>query len=227
MHCEKRDPFLSNLKEAADFFRETVKKVSMVTVMADYDCDGVMSALILDRFLAEYAAAERLAFRARIRFPKRFSEEYGLSMNVVDETDEGLLITVDNGIAAIPQIRKTKEKGLMVLVIDHHLPPMDGTLPMADVILDPHAVAGSDFSDYCGAGLAFRFAMETLPSLPAKTRMKMCVFASLATVADMVPLKGDNRNLVKDGLALINALPEAVWLMILVALFGGIATLVV
>ena len=203
LHPEK-NPFVANLKEAADFFKKAAKEVPLVTVMADYDCDGVMSALILERFLAEFAKAEKLSYRIRIRFPKRFSEGYGLSMNVVNETEEGLLITVDNGIAAVSQIREAKKKGLKVLVIDHHLPPKDGILPPADVILDPHAQEGSAFADYCGAGLAFRFAQKAMPSLPAAVKKKLCVFASIATVADMVPLYGDNRNLVKEGLALIN-----------------------
>lgn len=195
------DPYLTNLGEAVAFAKEVMKTTDDVTIVGDYDADGVCSSTILSIAVKEYTGKE-----PKIRIPRRFSEGYGLSMKIIDEIDDGLIITVDNGIAAIEQIKAAKNKGLKVIVIDHHLPVTNEEtgkirLPEADVIIDPHAIEGSQFSCYCGAGLAYRFAKELIPN--SSMLDPLLVFASIATVTDVMPLIGDNRNLVIKGLDLI------------------------
>lgn len=194
----KRDPYLANLEDAVQFIQKEIAAGSKISVIGDYDCDGITSSTIMDLALTEASGVEPY-----IRIPRRFSEGYGLSMKIIDEIDEGLIITVDNGIAAIDQIKAAKEKGLKVVVIDHHLPVQDDktgkiTLPEADIILDPHAIPGSDFKNYCGAGLAYRVAKLLVPNSPLLT--PMLALASIGTVADVMTLTGDNRNIVIDGL---------------------------
>lgn len=199
-----RDGFIKNLDNAVKFAKEFLKtnSTSKITIVGDYDCDGIMATGIM-------AIAFRLyGVEVETRLPKRFSEGYGLSEKIIDEIDEGLIITVDNGIAAVKAIEKAKKKGLSVIIIDHHLPlsyTIDGNkkiiLPDADVIVDPAAEDESDFSNYCGAALAYHFARKLLPDMKLKN---LLVLVSIATVADVMPLVGPNRTMVKDGLKYIN-----------------------
>lgn len=199
---EMEMPYLNQLKEAADFIRRYIETTpeGMIHIIGDYDCDGITATAILV-----------LAFRyadcdVSYRIPYRFSEGYGLNEKIIDEIDDGLIITVDNGIAAINAVKKAKEKGLKVVVTDHHIPVKDKDgniiLPEADVILDPHInPEKSEFEDYCGAGLAYRLAREINPSMNLRD---LRVLASIATVADVMPLYGANRTLVRHGLEDIN-----------------------
>lgn len=196
------EPFLYGLKESVEFIKQCIQDGSDIHIFADYDCDGIMSGSILFRALSEYLSLSGKKQKITIRFPKRFTEGYGISESAVNEFDHGLLITVDNGITAIDPIQKAKEKGMHVVVFDHHL--AGGTLPSADVIVDPHIETKSDFSQYCGAGIAFRFAKEILPK-ESPILDKLLVLAGIATVADMVPLYGANRYLVQQSLQLINS----------------------
>ena len=198
---DSRTPFIKNLKEAVEFIKNFIAKQpnAKITIVGDYDADGVCATDIL------YIALRYMGIEAKTRLPRRFSEGYGLSEKIIDEIDEGLVITVDNGIAAASAIQKAKDTGLSVIVIDHHLAPKDDNgnwvLPPADIVIDPHNNDGSEFEDYCGAGLAYRLAKEMLPQYELK---ELCVVASIATVADVVPLIGANRTLVQDGLRYIN-----------------------
>lgn len=192
----KRDPEVVNLTDAAELIKDYLDSGRPVKVMADYDCDGVMSGTILYMAFKAYSGRD-----IPIRFPKRFSEGYGLSMNVINETDSGLIITIDNGIAAVDQIKAARDKGIDVVVIDHHLPRKDGVLPDANIIVDPHVYHG-EFDEYCGAGLGLRLAKELIPRNPLLN--KLTAFAGIATVADVMRLVGDNRNIVKDSLNMVN-----------------------
>lgn len=95
-------------------------RIELITIFGDYDVDGISATSIM------YWTFTKMKWpRLRLRVPKRFSEGYGLSEKVIDEIPSGLVITVDNGIAAFNAIKKAKEKGLAVIVTDHHLAPMD------------------------------------------------------------------------------------------------------
>lgn len=173
-----------------------------ITVVGDYDVDGVTSSTEWHLML------EAKKIRHRIRLPKRHSEGYGLNVNIIDEIDEGIVLTVDNGIAALPAIQKAKDKGLYVIIVDHHMPVIekqeDGTvktiLPNADIIIDPHAVDnGADFKTYCGAGLTYKIAEQWFDK-DSPVLKKVISFAAIGTVADVMPLVKDNRKIVKNGM---------------------------
>lgn len=199
----KADPYLDGL----DICIQTLKafKGNNITVVADYDADGIMAGCIMQLGLEAYVkkVLDRHDIKIRIRYPKRFSEGYGLSEKIINEIDDGLLITVDNGITAVNEIAIAKKKGLTVVITDHHLPPADGIIPKADALLDPKATSGSEFVEYCGAGLAYRFIKELNIPKSEVLLQKILIFAGIATVADIVPLHGDNRNLVKRACELI------------------------
>ena len=170
-----------------------------VYVVGDYDSDGINATTIM------YWAFSKAGVRVITRIPRRFSEGYGLSTKIISEIPpESLVITVDNGIAAADAINLAKERMMTVIVTDHHLPPKDADgniiLPEADVVVDAH-LGGSDFEDYCGAAVAFRFMQEMLPNMNHKA---LLVHAAVATITDVVPLVGPNRELVCEGLKLMN-----------------------
>ena len=186
----EKDPYLQGLDECGEVIRKFTGK--KITIVADYDCDGILAGIIMKKGLDDYFKDKDIDIT--IRYPKRFSEGYGISMKIINEITEGLVITVDNGIAAAKEIKAAKDKGLIVVVTDHHLPPASGELPICDALLDPKADKISKFKEYCGAALAYRL-IKTLIS-DEDLLNKLVVFAGIATVADVVLLHGDNRNIV-------------------------------
>lgn len=190
--------FIKDLRKAADIV--TNFKNDKVTIIGDYDVDGQEGTSIL--YITLMAAGFK---NVKCRIPYRFSEGYGLKPNIIDEIDGGLVLTVDNGIASIEAIDLAKKKGLTVVILDHHLSVEDKSgkaiFPDADCIVDPSAIPGSDFSGYCGAGLAFRFAKELLDPIKDKVILdKLNVLAAIATVCDCMDLKEENYVIVRNGL---------------------------
>jgi len=189
---------ISNLQKTADYLRRCAKERKKVAVFADYDCDGICSAVIMHIILKSLGI-----IRFKIYFPKR-KIGYGLQRRYIEEMEEGfnVIITIDNGIAAFDGIEAAKEKGMEVVVIDHHLRSQEG-IPNADIIVDPHVYkeAPDDFEDWCGAGLGY----ELSKLLCDEKRQNVCLqFAAIATVADVMPLTYNNRAIIKKGLELIN-----------------------
>lgn len=191
---------IKGLDTAALMIKEAIREHRTIVIPGDYDVDGIMASAIL------YITLRSLGAHCIVRLPRRFSEGYGLKETMVEEFEPGqLMITVDNGIAALEAIKLAKEKGMTVIVTDHHLPVMDDVTelpvyPEADLIIDPNAIPGTaDFNGYCGAGLAYKLAVELLGSdhtlIP-----KLQSFAAIATIADSVPLVYENRRIVKEGL---------------------------
>lgn len=194
----KEYPYLEGLKRCVDITKKCIAAKMSVTVVGDYDCDGDTATAILKLGLEEYSGK-----LVNIRLPRRFSEGYGLSTKIIDEIDSGLVITVDNGIAAVEAVKKAKDKGLTVIIIDHHMIRDDGLIPEADAIVDPHAIPGSEYDGYCGAGLAYRFVLELNPDTRLKS--KLVALAGIGTVADVMPLIGDNRRIVKNSLESVSS----------------------
>lgn len=194
LHPSPTDPSeIQNLAAAADAIKAAVAAGKHVSVMGDYDADGITGASIL------YCILAKLGVTPYIRLPRRMSEGYGLNVSTIGEFTSGLLITVDNGIAAIEAVSAARDAGLDVIVIDHHLP--QETLPNANIIVDPHIEPEKNgFVDYCGAGLAFKLAQLLFPHDEQFITM-MTALAAIGTIADSMPLVGDNRIIVKAGLA--------------------------
>lgn len=193
-----------NLDKSANIVISAIKNHKKITIVGDYDADGVTASSILYLFFTKIGYKN-----VDVILPRRFSDGYGISANMVSQIKSGLVITVDNGIAAFEEIKTAKDKGLDVIILDHHLAPENGVLPNADVIVDPNAIKGSDFSSYCGAGLAYKLVSKILSKTknPVKYNEfleQLSSLAAIGTVADVVELLFDNRNIVIKGLKAIN-----------------------
>lgn len=177
------------IKELLLYAKNTGLPVRMV---GDYDSDGIWSVIILCYLMTE------LNIRYEIYMPKRITEGYGLSPKIVNRmSDGGILLTVDNGIKAVEGIAMAKEKGMKIIILDHH--QAGDILPAADVIIDPAALGEADFLHYCGAGLAYKLA-EYILGKENRLMPYLSVYAAVATIGDCVELTGDNRKIVKEGL---------------------------
>ena len=180
-----------------------LEKETMIYIIGDYDCDGIMATSILMRALQRYGFSN-----VRFRLPKKFSEGFGMNMKIVDEIPDGaVIITCDNGVAAVNEVAYAKKKGHTVIVTDHHQASVDEhgdpVYPPADIVVDPAAIPGSaDFDGYCGAGIAYRIAEALLPGdniLPY-----LMGLAAIATICDSVPLREENYVLTRNGIAYMN-----------------------
>ena len=180
-----------------------------IRVFCDYDVDGVGAGSIL------YLGLKMAGFRycrdngpmKVVRPPFRHEEGYTVSVPAIEEFarecgGNGLMITVDIGIAAVEAVSRAKELGLTVIILDHHLYRVDyegnPVLPPADVIIDPSAIKGQGrWSSYCGGALAYRFICAMIGKQKAQILLS---YSALTTVADVMPLKEENRVFVSQGI---------------------------
>ncbi len=186
------DPFLMpDMEKACRIIRETIDVGESIVIYGDYDCDGVCASVIM------LEALKSLGARAEVYIPSRKEEGYGLNpaaMQTLAGRQHRLMITVDCGITAVEEIALAKSLGMNVILTDHHTPP--NPLPAADAILHPQ-LGGYPCSNLCGAGTAYKLAC----ALSGKQILSTLPLCALATVADMVPLLGENRTLASLGLA--------------------------
>lgn len=194
---------LPKIKNIANRILAAIKANRKIYVYADYDCDGITSACQFVLLL------QKLGAKFIVKIPKRFTDGYGIKPEFAGTVEPGsLLILVDNGIAALEAVALAKERNVEVIIMDHHMAVNDNgkiLYPNADIILDPEAIPeNNDFCEYCGAGLTYKLVSYMLPS--EYNLLNYCVaLAAIGTVADMVPLAEDNRQIVKNGLAAINS----------------------
>lgn len=199
------DPFLmKDMTQAVDRIRQARKQKWKIAIASDFDCDGIFSGYILWKGLTA------LGFDCRIYTPDRVMEGYGLNQRIIDEAvaeQRQLLITCDNGIAANKEIAYAKEKGMTVIVTDHH--EVQEQMPEADVVLDPKRKDETyPFSGLCGGGVAFKlicalydtWEWEKDQRLTGSEKWEFLEYAAIATVADVMELRDENRILVKYGL---------------------------
>ena len=188
------DPFLlPGMEKTVSLLRDAIASGTAIMVYGDYDADGVCAASILLETLHEEGAV--LAYR----IPSRHTEGYGLNADAVREIAQKaqLLITVDCGVSNVEEVALAKELGLTVIVTDHHQPPE--ILPEADVVMDP-LLGDYPFPYLCGAGVALKICQALQGMAGVEKRLDL---AALATVADIVPLQGENRVIVREGLSRI------------------------
>ena len=216
MNYEKKCQYeINNLEAGVKLFENAVKQKRNIYIYTDYDLDGIGAAVNI-RLLCD-----SLGIKATIYIPDRYEDGYGLTSKFIDriikeckaDNSQAILFTFDNGIATIDEIAKAKEAGIQVAVFDHHEPKRneDGeiVLPNADVICDPH-VTGGTCVDYCGAGLAYKFAQRCYQDTrlsPEKIEYMlnmMCVQTAVSTIADSVPLTLENYQIVEKGLTLLS-----------------------
>ena len=164
-----------------------------VTIYGDYDCDGVCASVILLDTL------EKMGADVHPYIPDRHREGYGLNMDAVEKLAKTyqVLVTVDCGITSVQEVALAKEKGMQVIVTDHHT--VGDALPAADAVVTPH-LGNYPFPGLCGAGVAWKLAL----ALAGNEAEALMDIAAMATVADMVPLLQENRAIVKLGLEMLN-----------------------
>jgi single-stranded-DNA-specific exonuclease len=187
----------AGLRDAARLIVERASAGRRITIHGDYDVDGVCSTAILVR------ALRKLDARVDWYLPDRAADGYGLNTSTVRRLAERgteLLITVDCGITAVEEVALARSLGIDVIVSDHHLPRVDGALPDAPIVHP--ALCGYPCSDLCAAAVAHKLAQATLEgagraSSEADDDLDL---VALATIADVVPLVGENRSLVRRGL---------------------------
>ena len=193
---------MKDMQKAAFILRQKIDEGKLIKVIGDYDVDGVMSTYIL------YRGITLLGGKAGYRIPHRVQDGYGMRSYMAEEAaEEGYdtIITCDNGISAVPAVKRAKELGLTMIVTDHHeVPREDGkeVLPPADAIVNPKQEAcGYPFQELCGAGIAYKLVSLLFEeSGMAGYERELLPFAAIATVCDVVPLFDENRILVKSGL---------------------------
>ena len=190
---EAHDPFaFDSMREATATIERAVAAGRVITVHGDYDCDGVSATAILVRALRALGAT------CDWYIPDRMGDGYGLTVHGVERLAArrtGLLITVDCGIGCPEEVTAARSAGMEVIVTDHHEPGPE--LPDC-TILHPR-VSGYPFGELCAAGVAHKLAAALLGTEEAERDLDL---VALATVADLVPLRGENRTLVRKGLAL-------------------------
>lgn len=190
------DPFLiRDMTEAADTISEAVDSGKLICVYGDYDCDGITSTAILYSYLECLGA--NVVYHINMR-----SDGYGLCESAVRKlADDGveLIVTVDNGISAIKEAELIYELGMKLVVTDHHQPGDE--LPMAEAVVNPHRQdCTSPFKDLCGCGVALKLIAAMDGGDYSAAVEQFSDLAAIATIADIVPLVGENREIVRQGL---------------------------
>ena len=207
-------PFLMRgMKEAAELIRTAKEEEWRVAVFGDYDADGIGASAVLSRALREYG------IEPYVYVPER-SEGYGLNLGAIDKIfDEflpDLFITVDCGISNRKEVEYIKEQGAYVIVTDHHELPEE--IPDC-ICINPKFDDGYPYDNLCGAGVAFKLAQ----ALIGDKANALLDFAALSTVADSVPLLGENRDIVSDGLRLLERSPRPAFSALLGRNAGDVA----
>lgn len=203
---------MKDIEKGALIIKEAIENNSKVLVVGDYDVDGVISSYLL------YTSLVKCGAKVDYHIPDRVKEGYGINESIIRNAKEAsvdVIITCDNGIAAVEQVKLAKELGMTVIVTDHHdiqfIEKEDGSreyiIPAADAVINPKQLdCRYPFKYLCGAGVVFKFAqvLYKLMGIPEEEAYKLIEYAAIATVCDVVDLTDENRIIVKSGLELIN-----------------------
>ena len=185
---------LHDMQKAVNILDQARADHARVAIYGDYDVDGVSASAIL------WEALGRMGLERDVYIPDRHQEGYGLNAPAVEKlaADHQVLVTVDCGITSVQEVALAREKGMRVIVTDHHR--HGETLPPADAVISP-LLGDYPFPFLCGAGVAWKLAMALLRG----GALPLMELAALATVADMVSLTGENRVIVSLGLQKLSA----------------------
>ena len=211
LHGSRKDFYspwlLKDMEKAVAILQEKIENRNRIRIIGDYDIDGVMSTYILLESL------RGLGCDVEMMIPNRITDGYGINEHLIEQAwQEGrdTIITCDNGIAAVTQIRKAKDLGMTVIVTDHHEVPFEDLeggrkeiLPPADAIVNPKQKACSyPFAGLCGAVVAMKVMEALYEKMAPEVDLvdKMLPFAGIATIGDVMDLQDENRILVKEGL---------------------------
>ncbi len=201
------DPYLMrDMERAVVRIYEAVEAKEKIVIYCDYDCDGIPAAVIMHDFFKKIGYEN-----FSIYIPDRHDEGYGLHALAVEGfITEGvkLLITIDLGISAVKEVATAEASGMNVIILDHHLPKTD--LPRAYAILNPKREGDTyPFKELCGAGIAFKLVQGLITKYGEYWKISrgwekwLLDMAGLATLSDMVELRGENRVLAYYGLLVL------------------------
>ena len=212
---DTHDPFLlAGMKDAVGRVLDAVEKKERIAVYSDFDCDGIPAAVVLHDFFQKIGHSE-----LEIYIPHRHNEGYGFHTQAIDmlaQRGVSLIITADVGTVAHAGVDHANALGLDVIVTDHH--EIGETLPNAFAVLNPKR-EGYPFPHLCGAAVAWKLVQATLTegrargwaaftAVPVGFEKWLLDMVGIATVADMVPLVGENRALAHFGLTVLRKSPR-------------------
>ena len=187
------DPYLMNdMDNAVGILKNAIEEKQKIAIYGDYDADGVTSIAVLS------SALEQLGADVFFVIPDRFEHGYGPHKDLFQEIynkGASVIVTVDNGVSGIDEVAFAKTLGMKVIITDHH--EAGETWPDADAIIHPrHPNGNYPFEDLAGVGVAFKLASALLDETP----FDLLELVAIGTVADLVPLRGENRYFVKEGI---------------------------
>lgn len=198
---------MKDMEKAVDILKKKIQQQARIRIIGDYDIDGVTSTYILLKGLT------RIGADVDTYIPDRVADGYGIHEHLIDRAEADgidMIVTCDNGIAAAAEIQTAKDKGMAVIVTDHHEIPYreeNGErkviLPPADAILNPKQYdCPYPNKNLCGAVVAFKYitALYECFDVPQKELEDYYELVAIATVGDVMDLQGENRILVKEGL---------------------------
>lgn len=194
---------LKDMDLTVELLKGKVNTGRRIRIVGDYDIDGVCSTYLL------YRALNRVGAAVDYEIPDRIKDGYGINESIIRAAAaDGIdtILTCDNGIAAVEQIRLAKELGLTVLITDHHDIMKEGetdVLPPADAVVNPkQSACHYPYPDICGGMVAYKLveALYEAFGIPMEEWLAMLEFAAIATVGDVMKLKDENRIIVKEGL---------------------------
>ncbi len=190
LHTEKSSQLIVNAIETGE----------RIAIYGDYDADGLTSTALL------YLALNKYTDNLIPYIPHRFTEGYGLNKSAIQklhQKDVSLIITVDNGISSIAEVEYANSLGMTVIITDHHSPKTE--LPPAAAIMNPKAIDDFyPFKKLAGVGVTYKLVASLSKYLPSIIPEDYLDLVAIGTIADIVPLIGENRYLAKQGLASIN-----------------------
>ena len=204
---------MKDMDLAVERILSAIDQEQPILIYGDYDVDGTCSVAVLYLFLSAIYP------HVFTYVPDRYREGYGVSTQGIDFADDNeipLIITLDCGIKSHERVVYAHERGIDMIITDHHTP--SDTLPEAVAVLNPkRADCPYPYKELCGCGIGFKLvqALCTALDLPSQTAYRYLDLVALATCADIVPLTGENRILVHAGLQLINQQPSEVMQLLL------------
>lgn len=197
-HKRLYDPFdLCDMRKAVDRIKKAIEDNEKIMIYGDYDVDGITSVALIFKYLCDKGA------QVFTYIPERISEGYGLNESAIDKFSEdgiSLIITVDSGITALDEIEYAKNKGIEVVVTDHH--ECRNQLPKAVAVVNPHRPDNTyPFCELAGVGVVFKLvcALEDNKNISSLCT-KYADIVALGTVADVMPIVDENRVIVALGL---------------------------
>jgi len=192
---------LKDVFKGAERIKRAIEQNEKIVIVGDYDVDGVIASVIMAEFFDDLGVSEYF-----VRIPNRFSDGYGLNPQIVEEiADAGLIVTVDNGISANDAAQICKQKGIDLIITDHHMPP--DVLPEAYAIINPKQ-KDCPFPnvEICGAQVAWYLVGALKDVCRINYDMgKFLDLLAIAIIADMMELRDLNRILVKLGVNRLNS----------------------